>query len=54
MHADDSRMCTRKAMAYDIINALEERHDLDQETTKLIVNIIKEYVRNDEHEQEYT
>lgn len=54
MHADDSRMCTRKAMAYDIINALEERHDLDQETTKLIVNIIKEYVINDEHEQEYT
>lgn len=54
MHTDDSRMCTRKAMAYDIINALEERHDLDRETTKIIVNIIKEYLRNDEQEYKYT
>lgn len=54
MHADDSRMCTRKAMAYDIINALEEHNDLDQETTEKVITIIKEYVRNDEREYKNT
>lgn len=54
MHTDDSRMCTRKAMAYDIINTLEERNDLGQETTKIIINLIEEYVRNNEQEYKYT
>ena len=54
MHTDDSRMCTRKALAYDIINALEEHNDLDQKTTKIVVNIIKEYVRKDEQEYKHT
>lgn len=54
MDYGESRPLTRKAMAYDIINLLEESQDLEQETTTQVIKVIKKYLKDDERQQKST
>lgn len=44
MGTEAERQDTRKAMAYDLNNLLDDRPDLDPETIKEVKNIIKVYI----------
>lgn len=48
MRTEAERQDTRKAMAYDLGNILDERNDLDQNTVEEVKKIIKTYINTEE------